>query len=269
MRSAIIASSRARTTPFVYDMDFQANVLDTATSEGITMPPESVLKKLNTIFINLKNEGVYADADRLGWHAMGATGYEEFSLIDWKTGTLHTPHNTVVFTAYGYEGDGVSAYVDPNFNPSVNGSNYTLNDAGKAVLQYKVATGTTTVIQGNPTNGNDTFFSANNAASRINSTSNLSSSVNSEGIGFKTINRYNTTNVSVFVRGTEYARTQAVSAALQNVSFTMLRRNTGYGDAGISFMYFGKSISSARDAAIRTILNNGLTSLGLTPIANG
>lgn len=100
----------------------------TALFAEMTSEPDSTRKGLiSTAIIELKNAGVWAKLDRL-W--VLAAHDSQSSLLEWKNPTrVITPISGPTFTVdRGWQGNG-SQSLDLNFNPSTEGSSFTLNSA--------------------------------------------------------------------------------------------------------------------------------------------
>jgi hypothetical protein len=114
---------------FAFDADYQA-VLDYATTQGYTLPSESQQLLQNQLVVDLKDGGIWSKLDTFGVFA--TDGNSDFALIDWKRLSQYTAVNSPTFTTnVGFSGNGTSAYVNTNFNPSTSGVNYTLNNASR------------------------------------------------------------------------------------------------------------------------------------------
>jgi hypothetical protein len=82
---------------------------------------------INNLIVGLKADGVWTKLDRL-W--ILAAENEASALTDLVGDTLATAVSSPTFTAdQGYAGDGVTSYIDTNFNPSTQGVNYLLDSA--------------------------------------------------------------------------------------------------------------------------------------------
>lgn len=122
----------------VFDTDYQA-VLNYATSLGYTLPSAGQQVKQNQLMLGLKSSGAWAKLDSVAVFA--TDGSSSFALIDWKRLVLLTAINSPTFVVnQGYVGNGTSASINTNYNPTTNGVNFTLNKA--SVWMYKFTTGT-------------------------------------------------------------------------------------------------------------------------------
>jgi hypothetical protein len=117
------ASTEALTDP-----DYQA-VLDYATTQGYTLPSSSQQTLQNQLVLDLKSAGIWSKLDTFAVFA--TDGDSDFALIDWIRVTDYTAVNSPTFTTNkGFESDGVSAYIDTNWNLSTDTVNYQQDDAG-------------------------------------------------------------------------------------------------------------------------------------------
>jgi hypothetical protein len=124
---------------FAFDADYQA-VLDYATTQGYTLPSAGQQTLQNQLVVDLKAGGIWSKLDTFAVFA--TDGNRDFALIDWIRLTQYTAVNSPTFTTnIGFAGNGTSAYIDTNFNPSTQGVNYTLNDASR-IMHLKSPGGT-------------------------------------------------------------------------------------------------------------------------------
>jgi len=82
----------------------------------------------NRLISDLKAAGIW---NKLDTFAVFATdGNSDFALIDWKRLSQLTAVNSPTFTTnQGFTGNGLSSYINTNFNPFVNQNNITLNNS--------------------------------------------------------------------------------------------------------------------------------------------
>ena len=262
-RSLILA------TPFVWDADFQ-NVMNYAITEGIAMPSMGTLKKNNNLLVAMKSTGVWSKLDVFVNFAYNSTDADEFSLIDWKRLSEMTIHGGMAYTANGWEGNAIDAYMDTIFNPEADGVNYTLNSASRVFIKNKQYT-TGTLLSSHSDNATQGFLNTSSTSHRINSnTNNLSSPIDFSPLGFLALIRDDDNNVRGIVQNNEYIRTQASSLINWERPGTLnvFGRATGnYTNAGLSLIAFGASLTYTETQDFRTIYNNYLTSIGLSAIA--
>jgi len=124
--SANSAASGQITSVPAFDADYQS-VLDYGTAQGYTLPSGGQQTLQNDLVVALKAAGVWSKLDTFSVWA--TDGDSDFALIDWKRVTDYTAINSPTFTAnVGFQGDGVSSYVDSNYNASTSGVNYVNNN---------------------------------------------------------------------------------------------------------------------------------------------
>ena len=117
-------------------------IIDKAIAEGLTLPSAANLALISSTIDSLKAANAWTIADRITFwgNDSGSTG---FGTINAKTPSadLATIVNSITLVnKKGVEGDGISAYIDTNYNPTTDAVNYGLNSASILLYQYKVAT---------------------------------------------------------------------------------------------------------------------------------
>ena len=112
----------------ILDPSTQA-LLDQAALDGFTAASGSVLTALNTAIVDLKAQNIWTNKDAI-W-VFATNGDNNFALYNIKDpSSIATRINSPVFVPLeGYTFDGVSSYIDSNYNLST-GTNYTLNSGG-------------------------------------------------------------------------------------------------------------------------------------------
>ena len=114
-----------------FDPAYQA-VLDFATSEGITLPSENQQILQNNVVLSLKDKGLWNKKDAFGLFA--TDGNVDFALICWKRLIKMNAINSPTFTINGgFDGNGISSYIDTLFRPAIDGVNFLQDDAGVSV----------------------------------------------------------------------------------------------------------------------------------------
>ena len=122
-----------------FDADYQA-ILNYATTNGYTLPTPGQRVLQNALLVSLKNAGVWAKLDTFANFA--TDGSTQFALIDWKRLTQYDASTGPTFTANeGFMGNGSSSYIDTNFNPSTQNTNYILNNASRYAYVFSGANG--------------------------------------------------------------------------------------------------------------------------------
>jgi len=254
---------------FEFDTDFQA-VIDKAIAESFDLPPYNVLRAMNYFVIQLKGFGIWSKLDTIFNFATGLTGYEDFTGICLKRRVLGTDNGTLTFTTEGREGNGSNYFFDTQYNPSVFGGNYALNDASKAGVVYNLGGGSITqmTIDGIlSTNIEQKTFNFNTSAQRINSgTTQLNAAANLSGSGLKTINRQSSTNVMLTSKSTEINRTSP-SSSINNENIVLFISGGQFSFVGTASWFAGSALTYIETQDFRAVYNQYLDRIGLTQFA--
>jgi hypothetical protein len=257
--NSLINNNRIKRGGVIYDTAYQA-VLNYATTQGYTLPNDAQKLKQNQLLIDLKAAGIW---NKLDTFALFATnGSSQFALIDWKRLLQYENVSGSAFTTNeGFAGNGSSAYIDTKFNPTANGSNYTLNNASRYFYVFSGSAMNTT-LDGTTTAINNSQFSSS-AAQRINSSNSLVGSPSAfsfaTGTPTKSIHRTSLTNVTLFNGIVSGTRTQN-SIGLPNANQYILRNVSNYGASKISMYAMGASLVSENTAFVNAI-NTYMTGL--------
>ena len=105
-------------------------ILNRALSLGYTLPTSSQQALQNQLVLWLVNKGIWSKLDIL--YILATNGSSDFSRINWINPSLFelTAVNSPTFTSnQGWAGNATTSYLDTGWTPSVNGVNFTLNDA--------------------------------------------------------------------------------------------------------------------------------------------
>jgi hypothetical protein len=250
-------------TEALTDADYQA-VLDYATTQGYTLPSASQQLLQNQLLVDLKNGGIWAKLDTLAVFA--TDGDEDFALIDWKRLSQFTAVNSPTFTTnVGFSGNGTSAYVDTNFNPSTSGVNYTLNNAGRIMYgNFPGDSGYPESAGGGQEN--ITRSSSGNTRQRINQgTANANLGfLPPSALGFdalRALYRTSATNVEIF-GGTTQVSATANSTIINNNSQNLLRAFGNFSSSSNIFKIYGMGASLvSENTDLYNALNTYITSL--------
>jgi hypothetical protein len=159
-------------------------------------------------------------------------------------------------------------YIDTNFNTSVNGLTYTLDEASRDAVLFNTLAVTPFIISGVDGSATiDSWRRTNSVVNRINQAGNvnLNSAFDLGGQGYKGINRINSTTVTLINKNVIGDRT-ANSSALANAKHFLHKSGGFTSDNIISFFSMGASVVS-ESQNFRTAYNTYLTSIGLSPIA--
>jgi hypothetical protein len=246
-----------------FDADYQA-VLDYATTQGYTLPSASQQLLQNQLVVDLKNGGIWSKLDTFAVFA--TNGNSDFALIDWKRLSQYTAVNSPTFTTnVGFSGNGTSAYINTNFNPSTSGLNYTLNNAGR--IMY----GDLPADNGYPesSNGGTSNVTRNinlHTRQRINQgalnlTTGLSPSNWCNNNIYRSIYRTSVSNVEMFANTTQASGT-STSTIIDNNNQWILAGNLSYVSSTNKMKIYGMGASLvSENTNIYNALNTYITSL--------
>jgi hypothetical protein len=244
-----------------FDADYQA-VLDYATTQGYTLPSAGQQTLQNQLVVDLKAGGIWNKLDTFGVFA--TDGSSDFALIDWKRLSQYTAVNSPAFTTnVGFSGNGTSAYVNTNFNPSTSGVNYTLNNASRIMYGNLPDDGGYPESAGG---GGDNLTRSVNGNNR--------QRINQGGAGvsvappiwggsniLKVINRTSIINVEMFLNLTQTSAT-ATSLSISNNNQWILAGNSGFASSVNIFKIYGMGASLvSENTDLYNALNTYITSL--------
>jgi hypothetical protein len=251
------------------DPDLQA-VLDFADANGITKPDNSLLFAINRFIIKLKNNGAYSKMDVFLLFLYNNVNLINFSRICWKRLILVDIYNcgfspTRGFTTYQ---NNVNAYIDPLYNPVTNGVNYTATSAHiGGVVSFQYSSGGAVFSGQIDQNFRNLLSLANSNISRINSSGSLSAAFDYAGVGFKILNRLDSTNLIVQNRANQETRTQTQNL-FENRQQTIGRMNASYGAMDFGAFTMGGALTSSQITTTRQAYIEYLNEIGLSTLAN-
>jgi hypothetical protein len=240
----------------IYESEYKA-ILDYATTNSYTLPSTAQRLKQNTLLSSLKSAGVWSKLDTFTNFA--TDGSSAFALIDWKRLTQYTAVNSPTFTANeGFMGNGTSSYIDTNFNPSTQSTNYVTNDASRYMYVFNGVLANR--LDGNGIDTNNIRLGSYNT-NKINSgaINLLSSAFNyTTTKGMKSIHRTSSTNVTLYNSAVGENRT-LLSTGLPNANQWILRIGGNYANSEISAYAMGSNLITENTAfvnAFDTYLNS-------------
>lgn len=236
-----------------FDADYQA-VLDYATLQGYTLPSASQQALQNQLVLDLKTAGIWSKLDSFAVFA--TDGDADFALIDWINLSQYTAINSPTFTSNsGFTGNGTSAYMDTNFNPSTSGVNFIRDDASIYVYVKTAATvGIFKVLASYGIN-NLGMCNESNVRQRLNqASSNIPTAVDLGGTGMKSINRATSVGTELFNNTTQFSRTIA-SQPVINATTILLTGPNLFSNAEISMFAMGASLISQNTSFVNTYNN--------------
>ena len=254
----------AYNAPNGFDADYQA-VLDYGTTQGYTLPSASQQVLQNQLVVDLKAAGVWSKLDTFGVFATDGSG--DFALIDWIRVSNYTAVNSPTFTVnQGFQGNGVSSYIDMLYNPSVDAVNLALDN--NHIMAYNLnATATsgamissfgTSYLELINDNGSTRLISFN--MSTLGETPALPLN---EQDGCFISSRDNSANYIIYKNASVLATATRPSSSIANAAMRLLARsnNTIYGVGELSFASVGSNLSATEAPDFYTALNTYMTSI--------
>jgi hypothetical protein len=241
----------------LFDADYQA-VLDYATTQGYTLPSSGQQTLQNQLLVDLKGGGIWSKLDTFGVFA--TDGDSDFALIDWKRLSDYTAVNSPTFTTNeGFTGNGTSSYIDTNFNPATQGTNYTLDDASR-FYYVNIISGGSVALEGIVLNARNGSQIGTSTSQRINqSVSTLNAAAQMGVSGWNIINRTSSTNVELFIDTTQNSRT-ANSTNVESQNQFVLRSGSAYNTSQFQCYGMGGSLVS-ENTDFYNSMNTYITSL--------
>lgn len=240
---------------------YQSNL----SSRGFTEPSSATLSAMNTLTDSIGST-IWGLIDVFYVMSLNNASLTDTYRVNLKTpaSNLITSNGAISYGLAGPQGDGVSAFLDTNFNPSTAGGNYALNSASRLLWVYTDDAGAPTVMDGT-SNASFNIISSNNGTShRINAGASgvLNSAVDMVGTGYKAINRSTSTDVQLYKVLTKSDRTQT-SSSIFNGNQYIFRSGTSYSTHRISFYAMGGSLSEVQHNTLQAAMSAYLTALGL------
>ena len=258
-----------------YEPEYQA-ILSYATSQGYTLPPMSAQTIQNTLLYNLKLNNLWNKMD-VFYLFEQSTGIsdtlKDFSKINWKTPSSFYIGEQGTYSSYfqnnlGWKG-GISVGSEFNlsttFNPTTNGSGYTLNDAHVMVW-----------VNQEQTSGNPALGLASGIAPLTIRVGNTVQAINSgtasrfmTGRKMKIVTR-NTSNNLVTSYMTDSNTVIRVSGAttstvLPNENVLLLRSQLTYSNMTLGCASIGSYLNETDGQNLSTVLENYFTQSGPEP----
>lgn len=246
-----------------FDADYQA-ILDYATTQGYTLPSASQQALQNQLVVDLKSAGIWSKLDI--FYVCATDANSDFASINWKN-----PNNFEIIevnsptftTNEGFYSDGVSAYLDTQYNLSTDSVNFTQDDGcvfifapktGNSETKYYYGTETTLYLSYRLNNARMWHTSSSNyiGASLDTGTTNpqihFSNRTASASVNSRTTN---------FINGiTNTATGATVSSALLSLNMNFLR---GGGlitpiNWGVGIIGLGSSLNSVEMSAVENAI---------------
>jgi len=245
-----------------YCTEYQA-VVDAMTTDPVTYG-----SSYNSFVVSGKSHGWWDKFDVLYVFCQETNSGGE-ALLNWKnpTGDDNCTNNSATFTALeGFTGNGSSAYLDTNFNPSTEGVNYTLNDASIYVYVRNDVTATAAAV-GCQASGYYAGVwprnSSNIYACQLNDTG-ASTAGNTATPGLYGADRTASDNIVLSMNGTAMTTSSISSATIPNANFYIMTRpgSSAYATYQISIVAIGGSLTDTIRSNFNTDCETLMDALG-------
>lgn len=237
-----------------FDASYQA-VLDRATALGYAKPSALQQAKQNKLVLDLKAAGIWSLLDI--FYVYATDGDSDFATLNWKEPSSFqcTKVNAPSFTTNaGFNGNGTSSYLNTNWSPGTNGSNYTQNSAGFGcyihtnVSETRVDFGTTNATFANlfTRTTSDAISTAVNAGGAITVT-------NTNSVGLYHIKRTGSNAQEIWKNGINLLTTTGASGARPTGTvYVCAYNNSGspalYSTKQIGMMWWGAPLTGLEAA---------------------
>lgn len=249
-------------------------ILDEATALSYTLPSMSTIIAMDTLIGEMISTGFWAKQDILFHWMYNATNLNDFCLINWKnpSGQKGSYVEAILQqTTYGLLGDydyGNIGYFSTNFNPSINGVNYQVNNASRTILIHTVSELTAGRNEGN-NSGNNSITNTTSNGHRINSLNNLSWSTTMNEVGLRSLVRLTNTQVRALRGDSKFTGSQTAQASRPNAVQNVFRDTPGNNSSNsvISMYAMGASISDAEYDSMRVAYDAYISAIGLIPFS--
>lgn len=251
------------TTPL--DADYQA-VLDRASTLGYNAPNASQQTLQNTLVEDLKTAGIWSKLDV--FYVFATNGDSDYATLNWKSPSSFqaTKVNSPTFTEnQGFQGDGLSSYLDTNFNPTTHSTVSSQYSIGAGGYYFQKPTSTYDNIIGADNGSNDLLvaakFNQDYPYFRVNDAGAFrpifASTVGFYGISRSANNRMD----AIFPDGSTDSSSNSVAAGFINSNLTILKwSGTVYSNAEISVVYYGGDLTSEH-SDFKTAVDNYIAGL--------
>lgn len=248
----------------VFEPEYQA-ILSYATTNAYTEPTLTDQILQNQLVADLKNAGIWSKLDIL-YVFKGGSGSSDtlrsFSKINWKSPSNFYLTEDGTYSSYfqddlGWRGFSGTApnefFLRTGYNPSTNGSGYTLNDASlSAWVSQEVDQATAQYI--GLTSSTGLSLRKSSAVNIINSSSFYTSpAINTSGIGLKSLTRSGSTQVVVYSADTGTVKSQT-STSVPNEEVLILKQGFGEGQDWLGYVAVGAYLTPSEITQLNTML---------------
>jgi hypothetical protein len=243
-----------------FDPDYQA-ILDYATLQGYTLPSAGQRVLQNQLVIDLKAAGVWSKLDTFAVFA--TDGNSDFALIDWIRLIDYTAVNSPTFTTdEGFQGNGVSSYIDLNYETNTDWVNVSQNNVCLFTNNLVDVTPLQNAVVGS--SSNYVSFNLKNASNQFSTRlhSGTIGSITSLGaIGRGCISRNNSSNYDYYFNGNFEGTASTTTSSFTTALFLFRQGGAAFYTTKTSYVGYGAYLDSTEIGNLDNALDTYLTSL--------
>lgn len=232
---------------------------------------------IDNLIVAGKSHGWWNKMDLFYVFAIGTNSTD--ALLNWKsTSFAATNVNSTSWTAYqGFTSNGSSSYLNTNYKPITNATNYSQNSASVGVY-IRTNNATIDITNGNVEIGNmgaDANYSiqlfprytpSGNAYTRLNSSA-LTNGVVPTAAGFLISSRNNASSVNLYKNGSPLATSSSASTTIRDIDIFVCGCNRSgsspvYGINQVAVAFLGSGLSADDVTNISNDVNAYMTAVG-------
>lgn len=254
-------------TVAIYDRSYQPEFLSLYARYSVK-PASYICGIQNRLIYNLKQSKWQADTSKTLWQKMDvfyvlAVNNQANSLLNWVVDSNNCVNvSSYPFTAnIGYEGNGSSGYLNTQFKPSTDATNYTLNSASigvyilENVKEDKTDVGASTVYL-------QSYLTANNFTYHLNGGGANHSNTDSRGLFIGS--RLASNSIFAFKNNDSLSSSTSGSTALPSAEIAIGGYGASfYSSKQIALVFMGAGFSKQDCINISTAVNKYMTELGI------
>ena len=230
-----------------------------AVYDAMTTPPSSSVAEAQDDFVEyLTVTTTYWDSIDAMWVFAQESNGDGEALLEWKSGGVSNNATNVDATAFtsleGFTGDGASDYINLNWNPTDDGSQYTQNDACMIGYFRTIENDDNNMLMGDYGSGNDSylFWAGGTTAQLQVNAGNSDNPSATNAIGVQAFVRRTSTEMIIHINGTEASATET-STGLTSTDFQALcAGGVLASDAQVSLIIVGNGLSETAIENITT-----------------
>lgn len=223
---------------------------------------------VDNLVVGLKADGIWTKLDRLWLFAVENTASALTDLI----ATALATNTAATFTADdGYTGNGLTAFINSGYNPTLTVQNYVLDSACLFGWKFDAGSDGGPLVASNQAGGANNWvrifpvFTDTNVYFDVNANPSTALGGQSADTGLWLINRTNNTNEQIDRNGSQLTDAVVASNTLPNDNFTAMKEeSTGlFYSKTISCMGFGGGLSGADRTNIYNRIRTYMTAVGV------